>query len=378
MTPPRSKDRTTCQEASPTSQASKEEQHRSFDTLALRHYWGFKWLDATHLNSFWIGAGYFLVIMLILFSIESTQQLVQVQPVLKWVVSSISAGFLTIWLVLSGGAQKDYADICSYSRTPLPSDVQAFVQSTRWVRILEWLGGCLLGFIISVSGRAITQNQSLLSAITAPFVEYGFGFGVGFYSTCITLVFMISGICMVRVVTFLYRQIRLFREAARTISLDLLNPEPLAAFANQSLRTFLGLVGLAATIPLTLSASDEISRTFIPIGLPMMAVMLVLLVLVSRPLWILRGRLKAEKRTELALISRALNGERRALASSRISAHQEEFHMPELLYYEDRIRSVWEWPLHAHVRRIALYVILPPLAWVLAAIVELFVDTALQ
>ena len=55
-------------------------QNRSFNTLALTHYWGFKWLDAVRLNSFWIGAFYFLFVILILFGIESKQPLGRHSP----------------------------------------------------------------------------------------------------------------------------------------------------------------------------------------------------------------------------------------------------------------------------------------------------------
>ena len=77
------------------------------------------------------------------------------------------------------------------------------------------------------------------------------------------------------------------------------------------------------------------------------------------------------------LIGKAIAGDRSVLTNSRIRANKREFQMPDLLYYQDRIQSVWEWPLHTHVRRIAFYVILPPLAWVLAALVETLVGTVL-
>ena len=137
-------------------------------------------------------------------------------------------------------------------------------------------------------------------------------------------------------------------------------------------------MGTTTAMTMIFTTSDELAKTAIPIGIPMITLMTILLVLVSIPLIKIRNRLREEKTKEFLLISKALAGDRAALSSSRISANQHEFQMPDLLYYQDRIQSVWEWPLHTHVRRIAFYVILPPLAWVLAALVESFVETALQ
>ena len=137
--------------------------------------------------------------------------------------------------------------------------------------------------------------------------------------------------------------------------------------------SFYSTYTLTAIIPFTLTSSEGLANTVIPIGLPMIALVFVLFLLVSIPLTRIRSRLKQAKIEESRLITQALTGNRLALNDSRISAHQDEFKMPDLLYYQDRIHSVWEWPLHAHIRRIAFYLVLPPLAWVL----ETFVETAL-
>ena len=71
------------------------------------------------------------------------------------------------------------------------------------------------------------------------------------------------------------------KRAKDTYTNDLLNafntevsmgvPTRMAAFATQSVRTLFGVIAIATTIPLTLSASDGLARTLIPMGLPMIA-----------------------------------------------------------------------------------------------------------
>lgn len=361
----------------PLHQGQHHLRRRRYDTEALQHYWGFKWLDATGLSSFWIALIHFFAVLGLLSLMETILHITQ-SPELKWTVAFIGTGFPIIWLVLARGAQKDYSNIVDYAGSGLRQFRGAIVQHSRAMRILETTLGALLGETVSTYGRAITASESLPTALGAPFTEFKNGLFAGTYSTLITLEFILAGICLVHLITFLSRQTRMFSAAARSIRLDLLNPEPLAVFANQALRTFLGLVGFAAMIPLLLNATDEIAGTLVPIGVPLFCVMLSLVIVVSIPLWIIRNRLRQAKRRELQLIERARNGDRAALAESHISGHQDAFQLPQLLYYEDRIRAVWEWPLHAHNRRIALYVFLVPIAWVLAAIVEMFVDTALQ
>jgi hypothetical protein len=215
-----------------------------------------------------------------------------------------------------------------------------------------------------------------MTAFASPF-DYASGFAGFVYSVLVPVVFIFTGICMVFTTTFLYRQISVFYKSANYIQIDLLNTGPLSVFALQPLRVFFGVMGTIAANVVILG-SNEISRTATPIGIPMISFMIILLILVSIPMIKIRNRLGQKKARESLLISQAIAGDRSVLSESRIGVSQQEFLLPDLLYYQDRIQAVWEWPLHAHVRRIAFYVILPPLAWVLAAIVESFVETAMS
>ena len=45
------------------------------------------------------------------------------------------------------------------------------------------------------------------------------------------------------------------------------------------------------------------------------------------------------------------------------------------MMYEQYVKDIWEWPIQGYVQRLVFYVLLPPLAWVLAALVEQIVDS---
>ena len=49
----------------------------------------------------------------------------------------------------------------------------------------------------------------------------------------------------------------------------------------------------------------------------------------------------------------------------------------ELMYYEDRVKNIWEWPIEAHIRRLVIFGLLPPLTWVLTAAVEVVFESVL-
>ena len=341
-----------------------------FNAQAFLPSHGLKWLNVSGFNSLWIGVIYFFLVAGIFFLIETNVGEASFPSELKWAVASIGTVFLTIWLTLTRGAVKDLVDIASYAGAGFLEVNTTLGQPSYLFRIVELFSGIALGYTISFSGRAFSEGVSLSSAFFSPLIDFKAGFFAGLYSTFVSLIFIFAGICIIRTITFLYRQINLFYKVANTIPIDLLNPQPLAVFATQPLRVFFGLVGITATIPFTLSSSQGLANTVIPIGIPLICMVLILFLLVSIPLTRIRSRLKQAKIQESELITKALTGNRLALNKSRISVHQDEFKMPDLLYYQDRIQAVWEWPLHNHIRRIAFYVVLPPLAWTLENLLQ--------
>ncbi len=96
------------------------------------------------------------------------------------------------------------------------------------------------------------------------------------------------------------------------------------------------------------------------------------IVLFSLPLLGIRARVRDAKRHELEVLDHAILSADRALEPDRLA------HLNALLERRDRIVSAREWPIDMTTyRRVALYVVIPPLAWVGAALVEIVLASAL-
>ena len=124
-----------------------------------------------------------------------------------------------------------------------------------------------------------------------------------------------------------------------------------------------GMVGLWAPITAIWSAT----LNFVGAG--------VFLVLCIGPFVRAMSRLRVQ---ELARIHTALAGRREVLAESPMGRQVRDLNLVELLAYRREVASASVWPLNAALwGRWFLYLVLPPLSWVAAAIVEEVVQGAL-
>ena len=254
--------------------------------------------------------------------------------------------------------------------------MQGLIQNDVKKRRLELLIGTIFGCIMYILGRASTDTEGFRGATSAFVDDMSYWFVIPFsllgYASMI-----IVGICSVRIMTFLHRQTRLFLSMAKSLDIDLLSTDLLAVFANQPIRTLTGTIVLISSMLALGDIDNELSNSYYTVGIPLQIIMIITTIIVSPPLWNLRKRVRSAKRRELKKIRQAINGNENALLGSRIESHAQHFNLPDLLYYQDRIGAVWEWPFHAHVRRMAFYLILPPAAWLMSALVEIMVDSFL-
>lgn len=86
--------------------------------------------------------------------------------------------------------------------------------------------------------------------------------------------------------------------------------------------------------------------------------------------------MRSRKSQELNCVSAALDGNLRALDHSLLKDELSPSKI-DLLYYQDRIRSIKEWPFTDRIRALVLFGILPPLTWVVAALIEIYIESAL-
>ncbi len=175
------------------------------------------------------------------------------------------------------------------------------------------------------------------------------------------------------VVAGLLDNVLIFSRAARCCRVDLLDTLPLRPFANVAVSSTLAIIGAQAAFPILGLEGELDPLAFVP-GL--IATSGPMLLLAAMPVWPVHRRIADTRARTLA----ALNGQIRALQPddpadpepARLAA------LTPLLAYRREVQAVSEWPFDLGVMtRLALYLIIPPLTWVGAALIENMVDTFL-
>jgi len=137
-----------------------------------------------------------------------------------------------------------------------------------------------------------------------------------------------------------------------------------------------GLCVITMSFLVFTEGEDDAPRMLIimmPWYLPGMVLMGVYLV----PYNIFRKRIGVVKALELNRVAEALKGNRELLSDSLISDDTDKLTTIDLLYYQELIRNIREWPFTNRIRRLVLFGVLPPLTWVIAAFVEIMIEGAL-
>jgi len=70
------------------------------------------------------------------------------------------------------------------------------------------------------------------------------------------------------------------------------------------------------------------------------------------------------------MVAAALAGDADAIQAVYAKTPVERISESDLLTRQMFIESRWEWPIAAHVQQLILFGLLPPMTWVLAAVVE--------
>ncbi|MEX0964746.1 MAG: hypothetical protein WDZ52_11970 [Pseudohongiellaceae bacterium] len=79
------------------------------------------------------------------------------------------------------------------------------------------------------------------------------------------------------------------------------------------------------------------------------------------PLITLKSRIAVAKSMEITFVRRALAGDFSGIEHSQFGRKLADFSPADLMYYEDRIKNIWEWPIEAQIRRLVIFGLLPPL-----------------
>ncbi len=224
----------------------------------------------------------------------------------------------------------------------------------------------------------------LIVAAVSTYVNITFGVFTGFgspvFQATVSLFLFLQYATAIFCVDIVCRQLAALIQIVKIIRIDLLETEFYSSLANAMLR-FVGLYIFGLCI-ITMSflvfteGEDDAPRMLV-IMMPWYLPGIVLLGVYLVPYNIFRKRISVLKNLELNRVAEALKGNKELLAGSLISDDMDRLTTIDLLYYQELIRNVREWPFTHRIRRLVLFGILPPLTWVFAAFVEIMIEGAL-
>lgn len=161
---------------------------------------------------------------------------------------------------------------------------------------------------------------------------------------------------------------RIFRGLTRSVEIDLLDTTILTPFGRMAVASTLVVIGAQALFPIMWLGTDTNPWTYIPglfgTGLP-------LFYLFIAPVWPLHQRLRQLKRVELG----RLGADIRARRASDQGDPERDGALSTLLVYRREIADANEWPFDLSIiARFGVYLIIVPLTWIGAALIENLVD----
>jgi hypothetical protein len=170
-------------------------------------------------------------------------------------------------------------------------------------------------------------------------------------------------------------QIISLTHAARHIKIDFLQLNDYAAIANPGVRLFICMIMILSAFPLMMLNGDDPANTAMLMRVSLASVIFAVVMLLpyAYPVWILRNRIRDKKIAEIDQITqslRSLRSEGEAMNIISIQDRTTSTITAELLTYRMFLDSLWEWPIASHLQKLILFGLLPPLTWVVAAMIE--------
>ncbi len=316
-----------------------------------------------------------MVFALVLYSVGlPVPRLINTIVGLSFIIST-----LVLWIIMATAAEHELQTLLGELEPDHYVAMLAPDPGTAWLETI-------LGFSIGISN--LTAIHFLSGEQGLWIFQYLFNFDLVEQNTGLYLFVLIAimlmtwgGVITVHLLFFLFRHYKAYLAVSHDMPINLFDLESCQMVSRPLLRYWLLVVLVISTYLLfsQFSASPETQTNIfaIAVALPLVAVLVLLSWLFLKPVWIIRERIKGLKIHERELLKRAILGDRTALAETHIAASSEEFATPDLIYYEEHISKLWEWPIQREMQRIAFYTLIPPAAWIMAALVERLVDTIL-
>jgi len=161
----------------------------------------------------------------------------------------------------------------------------------------------------------------------------------------------------------------------RVVRIDLLQPQTLRPFGSVAVLSTLMVVGAMAAFPIMFVDRELSVMAYVP-GLVAMGVPMLLLALL--PVLPLHKRLSRVKAQAIAEVNRRIGAAVTPDTSdSAIPAENEVLAtLASLLTFRQELAQASEWPVDIGVvTRMGFYLVIPPLTWVGAALIEKLLDT---
>lgn len=171
------------------------------------------------------------------------------------------------------------------------------------------------------------------------------------------------------IMSFIVNANRFAEIGEKHIEIDLLEPERMQLLGRAALMPTFGVIGTQALYPLLWIGGVANMTAAVPGFVVTAAALTYLFIRSTMPI---HRRIKMKKREELDKVRQAIT-EKRADSSALPSEE-----LMSLLRYRDYVERCSEWPFRIGVLfRWLLYLLIPPLTWVGAALIENLVDAAL-
>ncbi|MFT7652941.1 MAG: hypothetical protein ACI9ON_001616 [Limisphaerales bacterium] len=225
-------------------------------------------------------------------------------------------------------------------------------KSTRWRTT-----AVLIGF-------AFWVLQTWIITGSADFLIGFINNGIGYVLT--TIVPLLVWITTIVVITCLTDNARLFRTLSRDVEVDLFNTTILNPFGRMAVSSTLVVIGAQASFSIMWLDSSADPWTTIP-GL--VATTVAMIFMFFPAVWPIHKALKTAKQAELRHVQQQID-ELRYNSSSDDYAP-----LAPLLAVRREVASIREWPFDiSMMARLSLYLIIVPLTWIGAALIENLVD----
>lgn len=259
-------------------------------------------------------------------------------------------------------------------RTMAAIDLLAAELSTEPGQVQRWREGVYrkplawLGSVLVIGLASGTAHNLLLHGSAGALLADGLNTPP---EVATTLGTWLTWLVMTTVIAALLDNALMLRRAARVCRVNLLHTRRLRPFATVAVISTLAIIGAQAAFPLMAIENDLEAAAYVPgllaTGIPM-------LILAALPIWPIHRRMARARDLAIADVDRHIA----ALPAPDLQRPDTIAALNPLLTYRRELREVSVWPFDAGVlTRLALYLIIPPLTWVGAALIENVVNAFL-